>query len=150
MWKHSNFQPSSSDETFQLDHQPGGTATVVLDRWTPQVVAKRVDPYCLGRWSYITLRGSNNKLTRITTGQRVCIPTSTTVGVKTAYMQQYRCISWKFCSTEQSSTPNPRGQFILDLQACLENLVKEGHLLIFSLDSNKDLDISKANFCLLS
>ncbi len=62
-------------------------------------------------------------------------------------MQQDRGILQKLCSTEQSSTPNPRHQFILDLQAWLENLVKEGHLLILFMDSNEDLDIYKGNFC---
>jgi hypothetical protein len=111
------------------------------------VVAKEVDLYGLGRWSYITLRGRNNKFITIITGYRVWISTPKTAGVKTANMQQDRGILQKLCSTEQSSTPNPRHQFILDLQAWLENLVKEGHLLILFMDSNEDLDIYKGNFC---
>lgn len=123
IWKHSNYQESSSAETFQSNYQLGGTATVVLDRWTSRVVTKGADPYGLGRWSFITLRGSNNKMITIITGYRVCNSSPSTAGVKTAYMQQYRGLSRKLRSIKDSSAPNPRRQFILDLQAWLEELV---------------------------
>jgi hypothetical protein len=89
VWNHSNYQLSSSNETFESNYQPGGIATVELDRWTSRVVTKGMDPFGLGRWSYITLRGSNNKLTTVITGYRVCISSPSTAGVKTAYMQQF-------------------------------------------------------------
>ncbi len=62
-------------------------------------------------------------------------------------MQQYRGISKKLCSTSHTSAPNPRRQFILDLQAWLEELVRKGHSIIQSMDSNEEHANSKGNFC---
>jgi hypothetical protein len=104
------------------------------------MIGKGSDPFGLGRWSYITLRGKDNKKLTIVTGYRVCQATPSSAGIKTAYMQQYRKISAKLRDTDKQSTPNPRHQFVLDLQAWLENLIKEGHHIILSIDSNEELN----------
>ena len=54
-WQHYSIQYSHSDEEFHSTYKPGGTLTAVTNVWTSRVVEKGVDPYGLGRWSYITL-----------------------------------------------------------------------------------------------
>jgi hypothetical protein len=56
-WQHSTLQQSQGAETHSSSFQPGGTLTAVMDRWSSRTHHKGVDPYGLGRWSFITLRG---------------------------------------------------------------------------------------------
>jgi ribonuclease HI len=146
VWSHSTFQTSNSSEKFESDYQPGGTVTMVVNRWTSRVVDKGSDPFGLGRWTYITLRGKGDKKLTVVTGYRVCKTTVASAGVKTAFMQQYRALSTKLRETGKTSKPNPRRQFVLDLQAWLEHLVTEGHQIILSIDSNDDLNTTAGNY----
>lgn len=149
VWNHSTYQTSASSESFISDYKPGGTATIVVDHWTSRVIDKGVDPFGLGRWSYLTLRGKGDKRITLVTGYRVCENTPASAGVKTAFMQQYRGISAKLCAGNKSADPNPRRQFILDLQAWLEFLIQEGHQLILTMDCNEDLQSAPGNFTTL-
>ena len=58
-WPSSKFQTSVPDEVFLGDYQPGGTATIVTDRWTSRIINHGADPHGLGRWSYVMLRGKS-------------------------------------------------------------------------------------------
>jgi hypothetical protein len=62
IWDTSKFQVSSSQEIFKSSYQPGGTFTAITGKWTSTVVSKGDDPYNLGRWSYVTLRGKDTFL----------------------------------------------------------------------------------------
>jgi hypothetical protein len=63
-----------------------------------------------------------------------------------AYMQQYRGLSAKLCNDGKGTTPDPRRQFILDLQAWLEHIMQDGHQIILSMDSNDDLYSSNGRY----
>jgi hypothetical protein len=85
-WKHHCFQYSQGDEIFYSLYKPGGTLTAVTDLWTSRVELKGVDPYGLGRWSFLALRGKNNLFVYLITVYRVCDNKDS--GPKTASRQQ--------------------------------------------------------------
>jgi len=89
-WQSSVNQSSQIEEGFSSYHQPGGTLTAVVGQWASRVLFKGQDPFGLGRWSYITLRGKGGKLVTFILAYRVSQKHSSSVGMKTAYMQQYR------------------------------------------------------------
>ena len=144
-WEFSSLAPSQVDENFVSHQQPGGTLTAVIDRWTSRVHSKGQDPYGLGCWSYITLRGKQDTLITIVSAYRVSQKSSTSLGIKTAYMQQYRSLQSHFLKSKKLQTPEPNRQFIIDLQAWLQHLQSQGHQLILNLDNNDDLYISEGS-----
>ncbi len=87
-WSSSKYQFSIPEEKFIGNYQPGGTLTIVTDRWTSKVITTGSDPYGLGRWSYIILKGKADVHICIITAYRVCNDKST--GPKTACQQQKR------------------------------------------------------------
>jgi hypothetical protein len=133
-WSHSCIQPSQGAELFDSSYQPGGTLTAVVVCWTSRVEEKGGDPYGLGRWSFIALRGATNSKIFIVTAYRVCDNKES--GPKTAYRQQFRHLSE---ITKMVRSPDPYKQCILNLQAWLEDIVQQGHLIILCLDSNEDI-----------
>jgi hypothetical protein len=56
-WQHSFLQQSQGTETHSSSYQPGGTLSAVMDEWSSRMHSRGVDPYGLGRWSFITLQG---------------------------------------------------------------------------------------------
>jgi hypothetical protein len=146
VWDSSTFQVSQSKEKFKSSYQPGGTFSAVTGRWTSRVVDKGEDPYQLGRWSFITLRGKDSFLVTIITGYRVCKSTVGSTGEKTAYKQQYRRLASRWREKNWKTYPDPHRQFILDLQSWIESLVSKGHAIILSLDNNDDISLTQGNY----
>jgi hypothetical protein len=107
IWRQSAFQTSLCSETFTSNYQPGGTATMAFNTWTCRIIQRGEDPFGLGRWSYITLRGAKDKKITVVTGYRVCNTTTNTAGVKTALMQQCRGISKQQREDGIVDTPQP-------------------------------------------
>ncbi len=136
-WKATKFQTSVPEERFLGNYQPGGTATIVTDRWTSRVVTCGSDPLGLGRWSFIVLRGKQDTNICIVTAYRVCNDKYT--GPKTAYQQQRRHLSSLFRKQGKVINPDPHRQFILDLQAWIEFKQAEGMQIILTLDNNEEL-----------
>jgi len=58
-------------------------------------------------------------------------------GSTTYYHQQLRLLSRQFQEQNLTGIPNPRRQFILDLQAWIEFLLTDGQEIILSLDANE-------------
>ena len=113
IWRSTVLQPSHTPDPFLSAHQPGGTLTAVCDNWVSRVIAKGEDPFGIGRWSYITLRGKNSvKITIITAYNAT--PSS---GDSTYYHQQLRVLSRLHREQHIASNPDPRRQFVLDLQS---------------------------------
>jgi len=136
IWKSSMLQPSHTPELFLSTYQPGGTLTAVCENWVSRVVARGEDPYGLGRWSYITLRGQGDSKISIVTAYQACQSS----GDGTYYQQQLRLLSRLHHELNIVSLPAPRRQLILDLQAWLEALKSEGHHFILSMDANESFD----------
>ncbi len=93
---------------------------MVCNKWKSRVVGKGADTFGLGQWTYIALRGKGNKRLLIVSAYRVCQQTLSTIGPTTATMQQLGSLSRKFREADITSDPKTRLQFIIDLQAWLE------------------------------
>jgi hypothetical protein len=136
-WSSSRFQPSIPSEQFLGTYQPGGTATIVVDRWTSRIITTGMDPHNLGRWSYIILRGKSDSTICIITAYRVCKVKYT--GPKTAYQQQKRQLSSIFRDQNKMPIIDPHKQFIVDLQSWIASLQSTGTQIILCLDNNEEL-----------
>jgi hypothetical protein len=141
-WSASKYQMSIPDEVFLGDYQPGGTLTLIVDRWTSRVIKSGMDPYGLGRWSYVILRGKQNINICVVSAYRVCNEKYT--GPKTVYQQQRRQLCTLFRQKGKVVDPNPNRQFILDLQSWLSYIHLEGSQVILSLDNNEELSPSSS------
>jgi len=84
VWKHTALSTSSTKADFQSEIQPGGTITLACGHWTLRVLQKGVDPFGLGRWSYLTLRGNQGRKILVITAYRVCRQSIQSVGPKTS------------------------------------------------------------------
>jgi len=146
VWKHSSTSKSYTKDDFFSEQQPGSTITMACDHWNSRVIEKGVDPFGLGRWSYIVLRGKDNHKILIITAYRVCRQTIQSVGVKTSTAQQYRQLSRTFRDADLTEDPIPRHQFIVDLQAWIEYKIENGHQIILSIDANEPFHGSEGSF----
>jgi hypothetical protein len=136
-WKSSRFQPSIPKEEFLGNYQPGGTATIITDRWTSRIITTGMDPYNLGRWSYVILRGKSDTTICVITAYRVCNDKNT--GPKTAYQQQKHQLSAIFRDQKKQPQVDPYKQFIIDLQCWITSLQSGGTQIILCLDNNEEL-----------
>ncbi len=80
------------------------------------------------------------------TAYRVCKAPASSLGEKTANMQQFRTILAKFSEEQRDEIPNPHRQFILDLQSWLEDIKRDGTSIILCLDNNEDLLAHQGSF----
>jgi len=94
-WEHYSYSVSHTEDKFTTANQPGGTATILANKWISRIVDKGTDPFGLGRWNNITLRGKNEKRVTLITAYRVCIQTLSACGQTTATAQQHRMLSKK-------------------------------------------------------
>lgn len=89
IWETSTIQTSQHPEIVCTQNQQGGTLQLLTDSWVSRLQYKGVDPYGLRRWSYMTLKGQNNKVVTIITAYQPCKGSVDGVGDKTVYMQQF-------------------------------------------------------------
>jgi hypothetical protein len=144
-WQSSVNQSSQIEEGFSSYHQLGGTLTAVVGQWASRVLFKGQDPFGLGRWSYITLRGKGGKLVTFISAYRVSQKHSSSVGMKTAYMQKYRAIKAKYLQHQHTSNPSPQRQIILDLQAWIQHLQENNHQIVLNIDYNDDFYLADSS-----
>ena len=67
---HHHGAVSSAKLKWQTDHQPGGTAVSVRDKWATRFLSKGSDD--MGRWSWVTLSGQGTTKITFISGYRVC------------------------------------------------------------------------------
>jgi hypothetical protein len=91
---------------------------------------KGEDPFGIGRWSYITLRGKGVTAYLATPG----------TWDNTYHQQQDQVISRMQRQQNIQGPPQPRRQFIFDLQSWLQDIEKEGHQIILAMDANVQAD----------
>ena len=142
IWQSSCTQTSHINDEFENIYQPGGTLTTICNNWTSRILEKGSDPYGLGRWSFFILQGKGTVKIAIITAYQVCSATLSSLGPTTYARQQERLLSNKFREADILTQPNPRQQFILDLQAWVEHLILMNHDIILSLDANEDYTTS--------
>jgi hypothetical protein len=127
--------------------QPGGTTNIITNNWTSRIIDKGTDPFGLGRWSYLVLRGvANKKILSITT-YRVCQQTILSTGTTTSTAQQFRKLSGMFCESGIIEDPRPRLQFIMDLQSWIESRIQQHYEVILSLDANEAIADTMGLYC---
>jgi len=130
--------PTFPDTRSIFVHIPtgGGTLTAICGCWVSCVFAKGEDPFGLGRWSYVTMRGkASTKITIIT-----AYNATPSQGDQAYYHQQMRVLSRLYREQTVNQAPDPRRQLVLDLQAWLEHLIQESHQLIVAMDANMVYD----------
>jgi hypothetical protein len=110
---------------------------VVCGNWVSRVIAKGEDTFGLGRWLYVTLSGKGERKVTLITAYNA----SNTPGDTTFYQQQVRILSRLHRESNQSVNPQPHRQFVLDLQAWIQYIQKQGHDIILSLDANEAYDL---------
>jgi len=137
IWQNSSFHTSKSQEDFLASYQPGGTATIICDRWASRVVSKGADPLGLGWWNYVVLPGKGTKKIFIINAYNPR-PAS---GDTTVYQQHVHLLSALYHHRQKKSPPNPHRQFFLDLQAWLEPIQADGHAIILSINANETYNL---------
>jgi len=125
---------SASTDPTSLPYQPGGTLTAALGHWTSKAHSAGADTTGMGRWSYVTLHGENNKRYTFLSGYRVG-PQAPQLGHNTTTDQQYRILT-----KQGQHDPNPRSQFIKDLINQVNQWRQQGHEVMCCLDANEDVE----------
>jgi len=138
-YRASKVSTSASKEPTSEHYQPGGTLTAALGRWTARTYDIGQDPSGLGRWLYISLRGSNKITYIIASGYQVG-PKPPTLGANTVYDQQYRLLLAK-----GQTQPKPRQQSFEDLTQQIKQWRTNHFEVLLCLDANKDVENLKPN-----
>ena len=111
---------------------PGGVASMVVGKWTGRCLDSGQDPSGMGRWTWQKLRGKGGKIINQITAYRV--PQESPPGPTTAYMQQ-----WDHMLATGIEHPDPKQQFIKDLEEFINKSRKKGESIILALDANEPL-----------
>jgi exonuclease III len=93
------------------------------------------DSHGLGRWTTCTFRGKGNVMLTIITAYQVCHDNISRNQTKTAYVQQWALLRM----VHEDPDPNPRKQFIIDLDSLITKLRNQGHEILLLLDANESL-----------
>ena len=129
-FSHSLQVSSSSTKTFDTSYQPGGCSLTLCEHITGHYHSSITDP--MGRWSIIHLNTSSSTPVTIINVYQVCQTTINRVGPKTAFSQQ-----WSMLRDQGILQPNPRRQFIKDLDKTILPFHSKGHKLILCGDFNE-------------
>jgi hypothetical protein len=127
-----NIDKCSQKETFQS----GGNLTCLIGSAVARVGGSDIlDATGLGRWSGITLEGSDGKKISIITAYRVCSGSPQTAPIGSSFLREY-----EFFRENKYNSLNPRRLFLVDLQKVILALQESGHSTILMLDANSTLD----------
>eukprot|EP00957_Ditylum_brightwellii_P120957 9225172-Ditylum_brightwellii.AAC.1 len=130
--KQSNFK-----EQTKTRYQPGGTASVICNKWISKVTANGSDP--AGIWPWISLAGENTQKVMIISAYWVCTNSLDNAGSSTAWLQQ-----WKYCRSINQQDLDTRELFNSNLHSFFEKQIMTGYEIILSLGANEeDTDGSK-------
>ena len=121
---------SNSTHTYDSVYQPGGTCSVIIDKLIGRYHSSLNDSN-LGRWTITNLSMRNNKKLSIICCYQVCKQHTSSAGPKTAFSQQ-----WSLLKRQGQAHPNPRKQFIEDLDQLLLDLTNHGNTIILAGDFN--------------
>jgi hypothetical protein len=122
----------SQSESFQS----GGNLTSIIGSCVSRIRGSEIrDSTGLGRWSGLTLDGSNGKVVSIITAYRVCSGSPQSAPLGSAFLREY-----EYLRENKYTSLNPRRSFLTDLQQVITNLQASGHCIILMLDANSTLD----------
>lgn len=117
-------------ETFQA----GGSITATLGTWTTAAFSPEIlDMSGMGRWSGIHIRGKHNNILSIITGYRTCSGSKLTAPlVGSTFHREYEYLR----TAKGHEQPNPRLQFLKDIEQSIQNLQDSGHMILLMFDAN--------------
>ena len=101
-----NYAHNTLEPRISTLSQPGGVASIIVDKLAHKVDASGKDFTGLGRWTWTKFKGKNSMHLRVITVYRPC----KTEGSKTAYTQQLRYL------TKIQDERNPREVLMDDLK----------------------------------
>jgi hypothetical protein len=142
VYHHTKISTSSSEIKYNTTYQPGGTLTLVTDKYTGRVTGTGSDA-SLGRWSYVEMLGKGGRTIILCTIYNVCNQHGQ-VGSRTAHTQQ------KSLLLRQGRTDSPRKAFLEDFDAQVTTWLSAGHELIIAGDLNEELGSDISGFSRLS
>ena len=96
----TKIQTSTSPELFPTRYKPGGTLTGINSKLVGRVHSQGADP--IGRWSWITLQGSQQRKITIITAYRVCAGNLHSSD-GTVWKQE-----WRALTSPANASPEPR------------------------------------------
>ena len=128
---HHHGAVSSAKLDLRSDHQPGGTAVSVRNKWASRFLDKGSDT--LGRWSWVTLTGQGTIKITFISGYRVCdgAPQSS-ITSQTARSQQ----EWLYAALGIPQV-NLRKQFTIDMIKLIGGFQRSGHDIVLMMDANE-------------
>jgi hypothetical protein len=98
---------SQIEGNFQSSHQPGGTLTAIVDNWSSRIRGKGQDPFGLGRWSYISLKGKQDQVITIISAYRIPQKSASSIGKKQLICNNYVYSNAKYwIKKERALLPN--------------------------------------------
>ena len=131
--RHSKQITSCSTKSYGSVYQPGGTCSIITGHATGRFHSSQRDEQ-LGRWSVMHLNQSDSSVLSIICCYQVCKDTIKTSGPKTAFSQQ-----WSLLQDSGVLNPNPRRQFIKDLDKLLKTLTNSGNSIVLAGDFNESI-----------
>ncbi len=135
---HLFLQTSTSTETSDNWHKPGGTLLVALGKWTSRITTRGNDPI-LGRWSFMELVGKHNKRLIVISAYRVCNQQFDAAS-NTTSSQQTRLLQ-----SQGIQNPHPRTIFLNDLISQINEWRRDNKEVILCMDANESVDDPRAN-----
>jgi len=113
------------------EHQQGGTAISVRNKWATRYLAQGSDE--MGRWSYITLNGKGTTRITFMVAYRVCDGShDTPITSKTVRAQQ----DWMY-NDQGKTAVDLRKQCMIDIARAVNSFKREGHDVILCMDANE-------------
>ena len=117
---------------------PGGTMAGLLHKWTGAKISSGTDRP-LGRWSWITIQGCQNKVITLVSAYRVN-PGRQSMGSYSTFKQQYHIML-----QQNIDHPDPRQQALLDFQAFLKEKIDQKEEIIVSIGANETMDQNQSD-----
>ena len=128
---------SCGGETTESWWKPGGTLLGISGRWASRLKEQGSDR--MGRWSWMDLRGKNNKIIKVISAYRVSQEYGSQAGVLTAYQQQYRALV-----KQKRGELSPRAAFLADLEhEVMQWIQKPVHEIVILMDANEAVEEKK-------
>ena len=133
-WQKTLIATSSTSILHTGIYQPGGTLSLVGDKWTG---GGRIyeDTSGLGRWTELRLHGRQKRQLSIITVYRVPYTTIAHAGTNTSYYHQ-----WHHLRRQKHKAPDPRAQVLQDLGEYIELLQADYHAILIMIDANESYD----------
>ena len=124
-----NIDPIHSNDKYQA----GGTITLIQGKWTTTAHNKEiVDPTGLGRWTGVTVTGTQSRALSIIMGYRTCKGNINSSGLGTTFHREYA-----YYREKGIKMPNPRKAYLNDLEAAIQSLQTAGHGVVVMMDANE-------------